>query len=672
MIVVSLFLIILLVFAIGMVITNRDEYHHKALAQATGTGKTILAKPGIILDANGTRLADNVKVSRLILDPSVAQATEKNAPGTIEKTAEIIAEAFSLSKEDLVRVLSAPENEHLAYLRYEKDNVHTEEEMAKYNELVAAFQEEKKEYNANVGKDGQKITAKVEGVWFEEEYRRTYPLNSTLSKVIGYTTKDATTGLIGLELQYNDILRGTNGKEFIYIDENGNKTREVTDRLDGQTIITSLDAKVAKILQEEIANYMVEWGGKRVNALVIDPRNGEIIAMASDTDFDLNDSSNLSALYTEEELENPADLYLLQEAFKGRKSVLEGMTREEQLTALLQQVQINHCVSGTYEPGSTAKALTLATGIETGIIKPDDSYYCDGAIQVGKYTIHCHMNTFCGDLKPIEAFGRSCNVCFVRMVEKIGSEAFSKYQELFNLGQKTNVDLPGEANTSALIYPEDRLGEIELATNAFGQGFNVTMLQLASAYASIINGGYYYQPHVVTRIEDSAGNIVKEVEPVLVRRTVSESTAEYMREAFRYVVTNGTANGYLLRQEYDFGGKTGASEKLPRGTGDYVVSFIGGAPLHDAKFLLYVEIDVPDVEDQSSSLPAQDMAAKIFDRLFVYFNVYKMAADDAYTYDWSKLGDYKGMSDAQGGVSFVDDPDQSIDWLFDEGEDTHN
>ena len=672
MIVVSLFLVILLGVATFIVLAYRDEYHHKALAQATGTGKIILAKPGVILDANGTRLADNVKVSRLILDPSVAQAAEKSAPGTIEKTAEILSEAFSLPKEDIVRVLSDEKNEHLAYLRYEKDNVHTEDEMEKYNALVAAFQEEKKEYNANAGKDGKKITAKVEGVWFEEEYRRTYPLNSTLSKVVGYTTKDATRGLIGLELQYNDILRGTNGKEFIYIDEKGNKTREVTDRLDGQTIITSLDANVAKILQEEIAGYMQEWGGKRVNALVLNPQNGEIIATASDTDFNLNDPTDLSGLFTEEELEDPTDLYLLQEAFKGRKDVLENMTPEEKRTALLQQVQINHCISGTYEPGSTAKALTLATGIETGIIKPDDSYYCDGAIQVGKYTIHCHMNTFCGDLKPIEAFGRSCNVCFVRMVEKIGSEAFSKYQELFNLGQKTNVDLPGEANTSALVYPADRLGEIELATNAFGQGFNVTMLQLASAYASIINGGYYYQPHVVTRIEDSDGNIVKEVEPILVRRTVSESTAEYMREAYRYVVTHGTANGYLLRQEYDFGGKTGASEKLPRGTGDYVVSFIGGAPLHDAKFILYVEIDVPDVEDQSSSLPAQDLAAKIFDRLFVYFNVYKMADDDAYTYDWSKLGDYKGMSDAQGGVSFVDDPDHSIDWLFDEGEDDHN
>lgn len=672
MLVVSLSLVFLMVFAIVMVISNRDEYHHKALAQATGTGKTILAKPGVILDQNGIRLADNVKVSRLILDPSVAQATEKTAKGTIEKTAEILSEAFGLSKEDLVKTLGDPENETLAYLRYEKDVVHSEEEIERYDALVEAFKEEKKTHNAEVGKDGRKITATVAGVWFEEEYRRVYPENSTLSKVVGYTTKDASTGLIGLELKYNDILRGTNGREFVYIDENGNKTMEVTDRLDGQTIITSLDVNVARILQEEIAVYMAEWGGKRVNALVLNPQSGEIVAMASDTDFDLNNPSDLSALFTEEELENPAELYLLQEAFKGRKDQLEAMSHEDQLTALLQQVQINHCVSGTYEPGSTAKALTLATGIETGLIDPNDTYYCDGAIKVGKYTIHCHMNTFCGDLKPIEAFGRSCNVCFVQMVQKIGKTAFSSYQELFNLGQKTNVDLPGEANTSALIYPEEKLNDIELATNAFGQGFNVTMLQLASAYASILNGGYYYQPHVVTRIEDSAGNIVKEVEPILVRRTVSDSTAEYMREAFRYVVTHGTANGYLLRQEYDFGGKTGASEKLPRGTGDYVISFIGGAPLHDAKFILYVEIDEPNVEDQSASIPAQDLAARIFDRLFVYYNVYKMAADDAYSYDWNKLGDYKGMSDAQDGVSFIDDPDQSIDWLFDTGDDNHN
>ncbi|MBR6322047.1 MAG: penicillin-binding protein 2, partial [Lachnospiraceae bacterium] len=275
----------------------------------------------------------------------------------------------------------------------------------------------------------------------------------------------------------------------------------------------------------------------------------------------------------------------------------------------------------------------------------------------------CHMGDTCGELTPMEALGRSCNVCFVQIAQQIGPKAFSKYQEIFNIGQKTGIDLPGEADTRGLIYYEDGLGEIELATCSFGQGYNVSMVQFAAAYSSIINGGYYYQPHVVTGIVDSDGNVVKKIEPVLVRRTISEDTAEYMKEALRYVTTHGTASVIAPKEGYAMGGKTGAAEKLPRGTGKYVVSFISAAPIENPKVLLYVTIDEPDVEDQSSSTPAQQLAHDCWDGLYSYFGVYPETEDDAYLYDWSGLRDSTGQSELAGGQSFIDDPEHTIIWL---------
>lgn len=262
----------------------------------------------------------------------------------------------------------------------------------------------------------------------------------------------------------------------------------------------------------------------------------------------------------------------------------------------------------------------------------------------------------------------SCNVCLVQIAENIGKTGFTKFQERFNLGQKTNIDLPGEANTKNLIYYENNMNEVELATCSFGQGFNVTMIQMAAAYASILNGGNYYEPRVVKRIDDADGNTVKELSPVLTRHTVSAETSEYMKEALRYVVCKGTASGTLYTDGYSLGGKTGAAEKLPRGTGKYVISFIGGAPIENPKFLLYVVVDEPHVEDQSMSVPACKLADRIFKRLYGYYNIFNENEADAYSYDWSNLTDFSGNSDSAKGEPNIEDPDQSINWIEVESE----
>ncbi len=641
---VGLLLISFILVSVYLVKARGIQSSYTTLNQAAGSRSVILAQPGSIVDANGTYLAVTKSIYRVIIDPKVMNETEEDYPGSLEKTCDLAYSVLSLPKEDLYRAFVTDPKK--TYIRFNGNTFISEADVNAWNAAVKAYQTEKDAYNKKPENKRHKMTARIAGIWFEKEYRREYPLNTVLSKVVGYTTPDAKEGITGLEKYYDDVLRGTDGASYVYIDEDGYSVSNVQDAVNGCTLITSLDANVTRIIQDRIRDFQEEIGGHRINVVVMNPQNGEIISMASDTDFDLNNPSDISSLFTEEELEHPEESFLLTEAFKNRESQLEQMSREELLTSLRQQVQLNYAVSGTFEPGSTSKALTLAACIEENVFSKDYVYRCDHVIPVANYNIHCHQEVACGDLIPIEAFGRSCNVCFVHYGLELGAALLAKYQELFNLGQKTNIDLPGEANTANLIYQEKNLHDIEIATNAFGQGYTLTMVQMAAAYSSLVNGGFYYEPHVVTQIRDLSGNVVRDIEPVLVRRTISKETSEYMKEAFRYVVTFGTATPSLT-EGYPMAGKTGASEKLPRGTGKYVVSFISMVPIEDPRYLIYVAVDEPYVDDQSMSAPAQKLARSIWESLYDYWNIYPESDEDAYTYDWSRLKDFSDLSDAQ-------------------------
>lgn len=656
----GLLLFICIGSAIRTVAENGDEFSHKTLNQAAGNTVTLMAQPGNILDREGTYLAVTKIVYRLILDPKVMQQTEKNYPGSLNATADILAETFDLEKTELLEAFT--EDTKSSYLRYKGNTILTEAQVNAYNTAVSTFNEEKKAFNKLPENKEKQMKARIAGVWFEEEYRREYPLGSVLSKTIGYTTLDAQEGIIGLELYYNDILRGENGTSYTYIDGDGNSVTRVLEPENGYNLITSLDANVARRLQEAIAEFDEEVGGERMNVLVMKPKTGEILALASDTDFNLNRPKDLTSLFTEEELEKPEETFLLKEAYKNREDVLESMSPEARLLALRQQVQMNFPVSFAFEPGSTTKGLTLSACIEEGVLQKDETVNCNHEIRIANYIIHCHQDLPCGDLIPIEAFGRSCNVCFVKYGLLLGAKGLAKYQELFNLGQKTGIDLPGEANTESLLYNEDTLTDIDIACNAFGQGYCLTMVQMASAYASLINGGYYYEPHVVTEVRDLEGHVIEEVEPTLVRRTVSTETSEYMKECMRYVVSHGTA-GFAKMEGYPLGGKTGAAEKLPRGTGKYIVSFISAAPIEDPEYLIYVTVDEPHVEDQSNSAPAQVLARKCWEKLFDYWNIFPENDEDAYSYDWSRLKDFSELEDTQFSGGIIEDPNGEIDWI---------
>ncbi len=244
----------------------------------------------------------------------------------------------------------------------------------------------------------------------------------------------------------------------------------------------------------------------------------------------------------------------------------------------LNQLWSNFCITYTYEPGSTVKPFTVACGLDTGTLDPNRTFICDGYETISGHDIHC-VNTNGHGLETVEdALKNSCNDALMQMSYDIGPENFSKYQQIFGFGTKTNIDLPGEARTDSLIYTEDQLSTINLATNSFGQNFNVTMIQVASAFCSIINGGNYYQPHVVKKITDENGNVIQEDNGTLLKKTVSSSTSELLKQYLYATVSDGTGK-YAKVPGYSMGGKTGTAQKLPRGQGNYLVSFIGFAPV---------------------------------------------------------------------------------------------
>ena len=312
------------------------------------------------------------------------------------------------------------------------------------------------------------------------------------------------------------------------------------------------------------------------------------------------------------------------------------MTEEERLDKL-NELWRNFCVSDTYEPGSTAKPITVAAALESGVVHDGDTFLCDGRQNVGGHEIWCAKKIGHGVIDLEGSLKFSCNDALMQIAAKLGEEEYSKYQNLFNLGLRTGIDLPGEARTDSLIYyakdlaPSDNLamGATDLATNSFGQNFNVTMVQLISAFSATINGGYYYQPHVVKKIMDSNGGTVKNVEPILLRRPISSKTSALIRQylhATMYGAQDANGNNATGRAAriagYAMGGKTGTAEKIPRDKTNYLVSFIGFAPADSPQVVLYVVVDEPNAPKQSTSSFAQEIWKNIMKQALPYLNIY--------------------------------------------------
>lgn len=524
--------------------TSGDKYTKKVLAQQDTNSTTLPYRRGDILDRNGTILATSEKVYNLILDPKVLwqnQDKEDAEKDCVEPTIKALVQYFELDESELRTTLSEKKDSSYVILRKQL----SKDEIADFK----AAQEDKETEN------------KIKGVWFEDSYIRRYPYNSLACHVIGYTVT-GNQGQTGIEEEYSDTLNGINGRSYKYLNEELEQSTSVKKAVDGNTVVSTIDATLQGIAEKYIDKFIEDYtnksvegpAAKNIGVLMMNPQTGEILAMAGDVDFDLN---------------NPQDLvgngYLTQEQ-------VDAMSEEEQLDAK-NQMWRNFCISDGYEPGSTVKPMTVAAALELGLVNDSTTFLCDGGqvIVQGQPKIKCVKKTGHGIISLEGSLMFSCNDALMQMGAMIGYDNFLKYQQIFNFGLKTNIDLPGETNNASTVFTKDTMGPVELATSSFGQGFNTSMIQVASAFSSVINGGYYYQPHVVKKILNAEGGTVETVNPVLVRQTISNKTSSMIRQ-YLYHTMYGTAdaNGNNPTGKkgrvagYTMGGKTGTAQKVPR------------------------------------------------------------------------------------------------------------
>lgn len=589
---VMLFVAIVLVFIflVGRITyinaASGDRYTKVVLDQQQYDSRSIPFKRGDIVDRNGTKIATSERIYNVILDMKVMLSNDKY----IEPTMAALKECFGIEEETVRELMETNPSGRYNILKKGVD----------YN-TASKFNEINEDY---------KNHPYVKGIWLEEDYIRKYPYNTLASDVIGFTV-DGNVGCNGIEASYNSILNGTDGREYGYQDESAAFEQTVKEPENGKTIVSTIDVQVQSIVEKHIQafndahkNEAVQGEGSKDTAVIVmNPQNGEILAEASYPNYDLNNPRDLTKYYTEEEI--------------------SAMTDEQRLDTL-NSLWNNFCVSDTYEPGSTFKPFVVSAGMELGVLSGGESYTCNGMLHVADHDIHCSNRSGHGAQTLKQAVENSCNVAMMYIGEDIGVEDFCRYQELFGFGEMTGIDLPGEASTKGLLYVPESMDPSSLATNAFGQNFNVTMTQLAASFCSLINGGNYYKPHIVKQIQDENGNVTESKDPVLVKRTISAETSQIIKEYMHSVVENGTGASAAV-EGYDVGGKTGTAEKLPRNKEKYLVSFIGYAPQENPQVVVYVVVNEPNAKIQANSRFATEMAAAIMKEIFPYLGIEKSA-----------------------------------------------
>ena len=581
-------IILAFVFLIGWITvinaTKGEKYTKVVLDQQQYNNHTIPFKRGDIIDRNGTKLATSERVYNVIIDAEILTSKKKYMNPTLNA----LKKCFNLKKNTVRKQVKKNPN-------------------SRYLIVKTGVSYEDAQKFTKISEDTEKHP-NVQGVWLEEDYERKYPYNTLASDVIGFTT-NGNVGSNGIEASYNSSLNGTNGREYGYVDENSGFERTVKEPANGSTVVSTIDLQVQSIVEQHILAFNEEHkdeetegeGSKSTGVIVMNPQNGEILAEASYPNYDLNNPRDLTKYYS--------------------KDTIKSMSSDEKLEKL-NELWKNFCVSDTYEPGSTFKPFTISAGLETGILKGDETYVCNGVMHVGDHDIHCSNRKGHGTETLKEALENSCNVALMQIGAKIGTEEFSRYQKLFGFGEYTGIDLPGEGETSGLLYTPEKMDAASLATNAFGQNFNVTMTQMAASFCSLINGGNYYEPHVVKQIQDENGNVTENKDPVLVKKTISQETSEIIKDYMLGVVEEGTGATAAV-EGYAVGGKTGTAEKLPRGNGKYLVSFIGYAPQENPQVMVYVVIDEPNVEYQANSGYATQLASQIMTDIFPYLGIEK-------------------------------------------------
>lgn len=462
------------------------------------------------------------------------------------------------------------EPEKIASILSQKLDMDYETVLKKVNKRVA-LERIKIKVDKELADDIRKLN--LEGVVIDEDIKRVYPYSNLAAQVIGFVGKD-NQGIIGLEAKYDKFLKGEAGKIMTETDASGRELKNGQEYrkepLQGNNLVLSLDIVLQQYAEQALEKALEAKKAKHGAIILLNPQNGEIYAMANKPDFDLNEPFKINSAQLESNWENLSD--------KEKNDALNQMWR-------------NFSINDTYEPGSSFKIITSASGLEEGVVTPESRFNCTGAKVVAGRTIKCwRFPRSHGAESFVEGVQNSCNPVFMEIAERLGAQTFYKYMNTFGFNDKTGVDLPGEA--VGIMHKLKNVGPVELATMGFGQSFQITPLQLMRAASSVVNGGHLITPHFATKILDSDGNIVNEIKYSQGKQTVSKKTSETMKWILESVVSKGTGNKTYI-PGYRIGGKTATSEKLPRRSGKYIASFLTFAPAENPVVMTLVLIDEP-------------------------------------------------------------------------------
>ena len=580
-----------------------NQYSKQVLSQSQQKydSRVIPFKRGDITDRNGVVLATSEKVYKVILDCKVVNTKEEY----VEPTIKALVDVMGLDEETVRKKL---EDETTKDSQYQilQSNVSINQKKA-FEDYTDVSGEEAKE---KLTKEEIAERSNIKGVWFEEDYRRVYPLNSTASHLVGFTYTGNSADW-GIEGYYSSTLNGVNGRQFGYYNSDADVEQNIIDPINGNSVESTIDLNIQQVVEKYISNFMDGMangprgaeGAANVGVIVANPKNGEILAMATDNPYDLNNPRDLTSYYSQDEI--------------------NGMDNDTMLENLY-GIWKNYCISDAFEPGSTVKPLTIGAALDADVVQPSDTFVCDGYQMFGGTRIRCAIYPGAHGTETLsDLIKHSCNDGLMQIGALLGSEEFLKYQKIFNFGATTGIDLPGEA--TGILHTEESLssGSTELASASFGQGYTCTMIQEIAAICSVINGGYYYQPHVVSKILNEDGDVIKDVQPVVTKQTVSSDVSALIRQYMGTVMESDGTGAAAKVDGYSMGGKTGTAQKYPREEKKYLVSFIGFAPLDDPQVVVYVVVDEPNTEYQADSLYAQYIYKGVMTEILPYLNIFQ-------------------------------------------------
>ena len=557
----------------------RSDYYYEKAKDLHERERDIKAARGQILDAKGKVLASN----RTVCTISVIHSQIKEP----EKVIALLTEKLGMEEAAVRR-------------RVEK---------------VSSIERVKTNVEKSVGDAIRECN--LAGVKVDEDYKRYYPYGTLASKVIGFTGGD-NQGIIGLEVKYEEILKGEPGKILTTTDARGveidklGETRQ--EPVEGKSLLISLDANIQEFAQQAALKVMEEKQAERVSILLMNPQNGEIYACVNVPEFDLNEPFPLT---DEMQRQLKEELQQTENSSGSRKKTEEQLKQE-----LLNQMWRNPCLNDTYEPGSTFKIITMSAGLEEGVVSPDDQFYCPG-YKIGEdRRIHCAKRIGHGAQNFVQGAQNSCNPVFIEVGLRLGVERYYKYFKQFGLLTKTGIDLPGEAGT--IMHQMKNMGEVELATVAFGQSFQITPIQLATTVSSLINGGRRIMPHFGVAVLNPDGTEGEKLTYPVQEGIVSEKTSREVREILETVVSQGSGKNAKI-EGYSVGGKTATSQTLPRSANRYISSFLGFAPAENPQVLGLCIIHDPQGIYYGGTIAAP-VIRSIFENILPYLGIEKSAA----------------------------------------------